>query len=311
MVAPIRDLGNKSFSASTTYSKASNMTLSDDVDMAIDINNALFNNFCDNFNKVRDQSITSDKQDTRTPSMFSSECNEEYSTRDQRESDRIVKDDPVITLDSPQLEYTTLKTQNNHISKTTDYITNMRQQYAEYEVPAFNNNIDSNNSNIINIQLNYDINQALNQDFWDGDFRAILLYGAMEHLASDIKNIKESLIRMKKYIQDKLIEDNKANNIKDLKDVSKVAWKFISFLYEVHQDSLVMDNKNTLLRNKIKSKFSLQVFSKLNNKGKNIVKPPYISSLPSSIPAKLPKKVNKIFKYFKKNPSSSQKKSYA
>ena len=37
------------------------MTLSSDVDMAIDINNALFNNFCDNFDEVRDQLMTSDK----------------------------------------------------------------------------------------------------------------------------------------------------------------------------------------------------------------------------------------------------------
>jgi len=39
----------------------------------------------------------------------------------------------------------------------------------------------------------------------------------MEYLASDIKNIKESLGRMQKYILGKTIESNKANNIKDLK----------------------------------------------------------------------------------------------
>ena len=66
------------------------------------------------------------------------------------------------------------------------------------------------------------------------------------------------------------------------------------------------------LRNKVKLKFSLQAFSKLNNnKGRNMVKPSYVSSLPPSILAKLPKEVNKISKYFKKNSPSSQKKSYA
>ena len=42
----------------------------------------------------------------------------------------------------------------------------------------------------------------------------------MEHLVSDIKNIKNSLQRMGKYIRDKSI-DNDSNNIKDLKDVGK------------------------------------------------------------------------------------------
>jgi len=100
MVALIRDLGNKFFSASTTHSKASNMTLSNDVDMAADIDNALFNNFCDNYDEVRGQSMISDKQGTRTLSMFSSECDEEYSARVQRESDRMVEDVHVIALDS-------------------------------------------------------------------------------------------------------------------------------------------------------------------------------------------------------------------
>jgi len=77
---------------------------------------------------------------------------------------------------------------------------------------------------------------------------------------------------MKKYIQGKSIEGNKVNDIKDLKGVSKAAWEFISSLYEAHWDNLVMDNKNTSLRNKVKSKFSPQAFSEPNNnKGKNVV----------------------------------------
>jgi len=38
----------------------------------------------------------------------------------------------------------------------------------------------------------------------------------MEHLASDTLNIKESLLRMWKYVADKSIEGDKANNVKDL-----------------------------------------------------------------------------------------------
>ena len=45
----------------------------------------------------------------------------------------------------------------------------------------------------------------------------------MEYLASNIKNIKESLRRMQKYILNKSINGDKANNIKNLKDVSEMA----------------------------------------------------------------------------------------
>ena len=76
---------------------------------------------------------------------------------------------------------------------------------------------------MFNIQLNYDINQTLDPESWNGNFQAISLYESMEYLASDIKNIKESLDRMQKYILNKAIKDNKANSIKDFKGVGKVA----------------------------------------------------------------------------------------
>ena len=66
-----------------------------------------------------------------------------------------------------------------------------------------------------------------------------------------------------------------------------------------------------LFRSKVKSKFNPQVTKILvNNKGKESVKPTYISPLLLPILAKTPKEVNEISKYFKKN-NSSQRKSYA
>ena len=104
------------------------------------------------------------------------------------------------------------------------------QQCVANEELALNTNPPSGN-NVVNVQLNYDINQALDLESWDGDFQAISLYGSMEHLASDVKNIKESLTRMRKYILGKSIDGNKANNIKDLEGIDKVAWEFILSLY--------------------------------------------------------------------------------
>jgi len=125
----------------------------------------------------------------------------------------------------------------------------------------------------------------------------------MEYLASNIKNIKESLGRMQRYILGKAIKDNKANSIKVLEGVGKAVWGFILSLYEAYWDSLVVDDTNMLLRNKVKFKFSPQVFKEpTSNKSKNMVKPFYVFTLSSSILTKLSKKVNEISKYFKKNP---------
>ena len=77
--------------------------------------------------------------------------------------------------------------------------------------------------NMFNIQLPYNINQALDSESWDGNFNPILLYESMEYLRSDIKNIMESLCCIQKYIINKKIESSKANDVKYLKDIGKTA----------------------------------------------------------------------------------------
>ena len=61
-----------------------------------------------------------------------------------------------------------------------------------------------------------------------------------------------------------------------------------------------MDNSKTSFRNKVKSKFNPQTTkTPVNNKGKDTVKPTYVSPLPPPILAKMPKEVNEISKFFK------------
>ena len=67
-----------------------------------------------------------------------------------------------------------------------------------------------------------------------------------------------------------------------------------------------------LFRNKVKSKFSLQVLkTSQNSKGKNIINLVSIFSILPPILAKILKEVNEISKFFKKNPGIPQKKLYA
>ena len=76
-----------------------------------------------------------------------------------------------------------------------DPTNNMREQYVPIEGLALNISYSSN-ENIFNVQLSYNINQALDPESWDSNFHAISLHSSIEHLASDIKHIKESLRRM-------------------------------------------------------------------------------------------------------------------
>ena len=133
------------------------MTFSGDMNIAIDIVDNLFKKSYDNYDKMRGYLITSNTQSPRTLSMFSSECDEKYFVRVQCKSDNMVKNDQIVPFDSSQLEYATLNSQSNQVSKATDYTTNTRQQYVECDTSALNNNV-ANNNNVFNIQLQYDIN---------------------------------------------------------------------------------------------------------------------------------------------------------
>jgi len=117
----------------------------------------------------------------------------------------------------------------------------------------------SNDENIVNIQLNYDSNQALNPESWDGNFCAVSLHQSMEHLVLDVLNIKESLLRMRKYISGKSINGDKANEVEDLKGMDKAMWEFISTIYKSHWNSLFVDDNKMTFRNKVRSKFIPQV----------------------------------------------------
>ena len=100
MVVPIRDFGNKLLSTSAIHTSASNMTLSGDIDMAIDIVDDLFKFNHNNYNEVRDRSIASNIPSPKTLSISSSKCDEEYSARVQHESDNIVDNNQIIPSNS-------------------------------------------------------------------------------------------------------------------------------------------------------------------------------------------------------------------
>ena len=224
MGAPIRDTRNILFHSSALTTSTSNMALGFDIDMADDsvIVDIIYNN-SDKKDEMRGHFSTSSMPSSRSLLSSSDKSTEEYAANVQQESNNMNQDDSVIPSNSPQLKYATSRRQESHVSKVADSPSNMRKQCSQNITPALNNSTMDNNGKVFNIQLNYDINQALDPESWDGKFRAVSLHRSMEHLASDIKNIKELLQRIQRYILGKAIDDNKTNDIKDLKGVSKVA----------------------------------------------------------------------------------------
>ena len=100
-----------------------------------------------------------------------------------------------------------------------------------------------------------------------------------------------------------------------LKDIGNVAWDFISAIYKSGWDMLSTDSNNIFFRNKVVAKFMLKIINSnisKNNRSKSNDKLVTINKLPSIL-VKLPKKINNIAKFFKKDSSKGkeiQKKSY-
>ena len=167
--------------------------------------------------------------------------------------------------------------------------------------------------NVFNIQLPYNTNAPTEPELWSGSFHPISLHGSMEHVASDFKNIKVTLNFLAKYIQNKQVDGNSANDFSDFEGMGDAIWNFISSVYGAKWDVLHTDNKSNTLRAKISSKFTPKIpapASNGNNK-KEIPKstPVTINKAPPlpPLPAKSKKEINMISKYFltKKNPVES------
>ena len=189
MVAPTRELANITLSSTAMANISNNLTPNQDIDMVVNPLDNLFD-IGNNFDEVRSCSLALSVHKPRSPSISLSECSEEYHIHVKRESNRMNEDKPVTSIGSIQIEYASQVGQNGQVSKTTDITNNMCQQCVPSEDPASSS---TSGNSAFNIQLNYNINQTLDLEEWDSNFHAISLHGSIEHLVSDVKNIKDSL----------------------------------------------------------------------------------------------------------------------
>ena len=160
--------------------------------------------------------------------------------------------------------------------------------------------------NIINIQLSYDPNGPMEPDLWSGNFQSIFLHGSVKHIALDLKNIKQSLNFMAKYISNKKVNPKSSNDLNDFDGIGDAVWNFLSSVYQSSWDSLYTDNRSKLLREKISAKLTPRVVLSSSSKTIKNPNPVTINKAPPPLPlpAKTKKEVNIISKYFLPNKPS-------
>jgi len=135
----------------------------------------------------------------------------------------VAESNVVLTLDTQVIsEKATPKCQFDQFSQAANVHSPLSQQHVSNKGPSLN---QSAGPSMLNVQLNYNPDQALDPDLWDGNFHAVSLYGAMEYIPSDVLNFKESLSRMHKYMLGKAIKSDGANDVENLNGMGKALWK--------------------------------------------------------------------------------------
>jgi len=265
-----------------------------------------------------------EKNLSRDVSMSSTCSSVPYYKRVTMNNGMDIDSDP--PTDFPALSYEEEQEKELRLRKAAETTTNTRPQDGINEASSIQGNHrghvpndrtrgqapGDDDDNIINIQLPYDPNIPTELDLWSGNFHLISLYGSIGQIASDTKNIKDSLNFMARYISNKKINPKTANDFKNFDGIGDVVWNFISLVYQSSWDSLYTDNKTITLREKISAKFTPKITPSSNTKTNKTVSklvPASINKVPPPppLPAKTAKEVNTISKYFQNNKPSNNK----
>ena len=137
---------------------------------------------------------------------------------------------------APALSYETEQKRAICTNKAAEQQENMRQKGRNLKAPNSNPkrvpNVDqrdlpthgtvsqTEDDIVINIQLLYDPQAPTKPDLWSGNFHPISLHGSIEQIASDVKNIKDSLNFMARYISNKKVNPSKANKLENFNSIS-------------------------------------------------------------------------------------------
>ena len=117
---------------------------------------------------------------------------------------------------------------------------------------------------------------------WDGTFSSISLFGTIEVLEGDAKNIVCSLQRIATFIKQRPLGDRDGLDISQISDFGSAAWDLISAIYNSKWDKLVADNNSRTFRQCVASQFNR--VNPTNSKTGNLPYPANISRISPLIP---------------------------
>ena len=278
-----------------------------------------------NHNEVRGRNLSTNRSVSRDLLMSSTKSSVAYYEMMVNNGMDVNKE--LVEL-APALSYETEQKRAICTNKAAEQQENMRQKGRNLKAPNSNPkrvpNVDqrdlpthgtvsqTEDDIVINIQLLYDPQAPTKPDLWSGNFHPISLHGSIEQIASDVKNIKDSLNFMARYISNKKINPSKTNELEDFNGMSDFIWNFISLVYQANWDSLHTDNQAMTLRAKISSKFTPKITLNPGKNNKEIAKHVLVTieKIPLLPPllAKSKKEVNVILKYFQSNKPSAEPK---
>jgi len=109
------------------------------------------------------------------------------------------------------------------------------------EHPPHGTASQTDDNNVINIQLPYDLNAPTKPDLWSSNFHPISLHGSIKQITSNTKSIKDFLNFMAKYISNKKVNPYKANNLSDFDGIGNSIWNFIS-IFPLMKKSFALSN---------------------------------------------------------------------
>ena len=248
MIAPNRELVNKPFFSFSTNTFPSQTNTLPTVDL---FNNTgmdfLKGQTPDNNDGVRGKKLSHGSNSSRDNSILSTTSSRLYHEKMEQNNNMDV--DNNNNTPSKLLSYEASQEREIHLRMAAKNQEDMLLSQGKLtnnncfqRVPEKNPNptyiqcltVQNEKNTFFNISLPYDLDVPADPEIWGGNFHLVSLHGSIEYLASDVKNIKDSLKFMTKYITNKKIDSSKANNLENFKGIGEVVWNFIFSVYKAN-----------------------------------------------------------------------------